>query len=171
MTKYLTLASALLVALVLPVSAQSDNSAYLESVKADVESTAGKMLDLAGAFDEEQYMWRPADGILSLGEVLNHVIMANNGMSGALGGEGIAEMPGDGAGAEAMITALEASKSAVLATLDGLSDADLGEMVSIYGTEMSRYQVLGILAGHLHEHLGQGIAYARSVGVVPPWSQ
>jgi hypothetical protein len=26
-------------------------------------------------------------------------------------------------------------------------------------------------ATHLHEHLGQLIAYARSNGVTPPWSQ
>src|SRR5204863_1325797 len=30
--------------------------------------------------------------------------------------------------------------------------------------------VLG-MAGDLHEHLGQLIAYARSVGVKPPWSK
>ncbi len=28
-----------------------------------------------------------------------------------------------------------------------------------------------IVSGHAHEHLGQAIAYARSNGVVPPWSQ
>ena len=27
-----------------------------------------------------------------------------------------------------------------------------------------------IIATHAHEHLGQSIAYARSNGVVPPWS-
>jgi hypothetical protein len=27
------------------------------------------------------------------------------------------------------------------------------------------------LATHAHEHLGQAIAYARSVGTVPPWSK
>ena len=27
------------------------------------------------------------------------------------------------------------------------------------------------MAGDLHEHLGQLIAYARSVGVKPPWSK
>jgi drug/metabolite transporter (DMT)-like permease len=30
---------------------------------------------------------------------------------------------------------------------------------------------LTLSATHLHEHLGQQIAYARSNGVVPPWSQ
>jgi uncharacterized damage-inducible protein DinB len=24
---------------------------------------------------------------------------------------------------------------------------------------------------HNHEHMGQSIAYARTIGVVPPWSQ
>jgi hypothetical protein len=27
------------------------------------------------------------------------------------------------------------------------------------------------MAGDLHEHLGQMIAYSRSVGVKPPWSK
>jgi hypothetical protein len=26
------------------------------------------------------------------------------------------------------------------------------------------------MANHMHEHLGQSIAYARVNGVVPPWS-
>jgi uncharacterized damage-inducible protein DinB len=26
------------------------------------------------------------------------------------------------------------------------------------------------MANHMHEHLGQAIAYARVNGVVPPWS-
>jgi hypothetical protein len=28
-----------------------------------------------------------------------------------------------------------------------------------------------LTVGHLHEHLGQLIAYARSNNVVPPWSK
>ena len=28
-----------------------------------------------------------------------------------------------------------------------------------------------LMSGDLHEHLGQLIAYARSVGVKPPWSK
>jgi uncharacterized damage-inducible protein DinB len=27
-----------------------------------------------------------------------------------------------------------------------------------------------MLVTHMHEHLGQSIAYARSIGVTPPWS-
>jgi hypothetical protein len=31
--------------------------------------------------------------------------------------------------------------------------------------------VLTLLVSHLHEHLGQAIAYARMNGVAPPWSE
>jgi uncharacterized damage-inducible protein DinB len=35
---------------------------------------------------------------------------------------------------------------------------------------MSARSVLMVLLSHAHEHLGQSIAYARMVGVVPPWT-
>jgi uncharacterized damage-inducible protein DinB len=31
--------------------------------------------------------------------------------------------------------------------------------------------MLIVLVSHGHEHLGQSIAYARTIGVVPPWSE
>ena len=40
-----------------------------------------------------------------------------------------------------------------------------------FGFEATKRAYLLILQSHAHEHLGQSIAYARSIGVVPPWSQ
>jgi hypothetical protein len=34
-------------------------------------------------------------------------------------------------------------------------------------TERGAYM---LLLSHVHEHLGQSIAYARSNGIVPPWT-
>jgi hypothetical protein len=31
-------------------------------------------------------------------------------------------------------------------------------------------EAMTILGNHMHEHLGQSIAYARMNGVVPPWT-
>src|SRR5207253_2024662 len=50
------------------------------------------------------------------------------------------------------------------------SDADLDKPVRMYG-ELSTERATFITAlTHIHEHLGQSIAYARMNGVVPPWS-
>ena len=48
---------------------------------------------------------------------------------------------------------------------------DLDTIVETFGFPGTKRAYLLILLTHAHEHLGQSIAYARSVGVVPPWSQ
>jgi len=48
---------------------------------------------------------------------------------------------------------------------------DLETMVETFGFPGTKRAYLLILLTHAHEHLGQSIAYARSIGVVPPWSQ
>jgi uncharacterized damage-inducible protein DinB len=42
--------------------------------------------------------------------------------------------------------------------------------VELFGMKMSKRATLILLASHSHEHLGQSIAYARSNGIVPPWT-
>jgi uncharacterized damage-inducible protein DinB len=51
-----------------------------------------------------------------------------------------------------------------------MSDASLDDMVDFFGQKMTKRGLLMVLATHMHEHLGQSIAYARMVGVVPPWT-
>ena len=57
-------------------------------------------------------------------------------------------------------------KQAILAT----KPEQLSESISMFGQTFTRQQVLILTATHLHEHLGQLIAYARSNSIKPPWS-
>ena len=43
--------------------------------------------------------------------------------------------------------------------------------VKFFGKDMTQRQVLVRILNHMHEHLGQSIAYARVNGVAPPWSE
>ena len=53
-----------------------------------------------------------------------------------------------------------------------VSEADLDRQVKTYGDqELTERQVLLRILMHMHEHLGQSIAYARMNGVTPPWSK
>jgi hypothetical protein len=40
----------------------------------------------------------------------------------------------------------------------------------MFGNTTTERGVYVTMLNHLHEHLGQSIAYARINGVVPPWS-
>jgi hypothetical protein len=50
-------------------------------------------------------------------------------------------------------------------------DAKLDAQIDMFGTKATTRGVWITTATHLHEHLGQLIAYARSNKVTPPWSK
>ncbi len=66
----------------------------------------------------------------------------------------------------AMKKSVEHLRQAILKT----SDADLEKSVELFGQNTTYRDVFFTAAMHLHEHLGQSIAYARVNGIVPPWS-
>jgi uncharacterized damage-inducible protein DinB len=68
---------------------------------------------------------------------------------------------------ELLKKSVENAKAAAMS----ISDADLEKKVKTFGDrEMTGRQVLMTMLNHMHEHLGQAIAYARMNGVTPPWS-
>ena len=150
-------------------------SGYLADLEGDFEFSSGRLNQLAEAFAADQYGWRPAEGIRSVSEVFIHVAGANYFFASQFG----VDMPeGFGMDAEQKITAkddviatLERSQKHMHKALANAAQKDLDEKVMMFGRERSWRSVLMIVSGHSHEHLGQAIAYARSNGVVPPWSQ
>lgn len=140
------------------------------------DEASEKVVQLAGAFSAEQYSWRPAEGIRSVKEAILHVAGGNFGMCAMLG----AEVP---AGInpwslektvetkEEAIALLEQSIEFVHAAVAAVPDGTLGEEMEFFGHKAPRMRFIFVIESHAHEHLGQLIAYARSVGVVPPWSQ
>ena len=184
-----TTASLMVVALalfvVLPVTAQDhdaghdegqghDNSAFLENYTGDFNQASKKLADLAEATPADKFGWRPADGIRSISEVYMHVAGANFALAGALG----VAMPDDApqnleqevTEKEQVIEVLKVSQDKVREALEMVMNEDLSGTVQAFGREWTRYQVLMIISGHSHEHLGQSIAYARSNNIAPPWS-
>lgn len=51
-----------------------------------------------------------------------------------------------------------------------MPDADLEKPVTFFGQETNVRGMLLTALAHQHEHFGQSIAYARMIGVVPPWT-
>ena len=135
-----------------------------------------KLISLAEAFSEEGFEWRPAEGIRSVRESVLHVAAANYFLIGKLGGKppegvnpGSFEKTIDNQ-AEAVAVLKESIRNAK-AAVKGLSEESLGEAINLFGQDSTKMAVVLTMGGHAYEHLGQLIAYARSSGVVPPWSK
>ena len=138
----------------------------------DVGNLSDKFVGLARVM-AGKYDWKPSASVRSVADVLNLIIGENNMLAGLLTGAG-----GGGMGGAKPITdpaamqeALRTSYAAVSKALSGLSAADLNTPVKLFGQDTTKQGAVLMLLMDQHEHLGQSIAYARSNGVVPPWSK
>lgn len=59
---------------------------------------------------------------------------------------------------------------AVQELIKSLNQEELDEILKVSGREMPRRGLLIAIFGHIHEHFGQAIAYARINKIVPPWT-
>lgn len=135
-----------------------------------------ELLALAEAVPAEKYSWRPGTGVRSVGEVYMHVASANYFLPTFWGvkiPEGIdpRTFEKDGGDKAKTVATLKASFEYLHQAIDKLSDADLGKPVDFFGRKAQVADIVLGAASHAHEHLGQSIAYARSIGVTPPWSE
>jgi uncharacterized damage-inducible protein DinB len=55
-------------------------------------------------------------------------------------------------------------------SLQSATPASMSGPVSMFGQQFTGQSAWILAVTHLHEHLGQMIAYARTNGVKPPWS-
>jgi uncharacterized damage-inducible protein DinB len=143
---------------------------------AEVDSVGKKLVDLAEAVPADKYAWRPAEGVRSIGEAFMHIVAGTSSIPTFVGGKRLEGITRD---SEKTITdkakIVELLKKGIENAKETgmvVSDADLDKKVKTFGgREMTERQVLMLIVTHMHEHLGQEIAYARMNGIVPPWSK
>jgi len=171
----LLMASVALLAATVARAEEPKVSGFRGDLLTNLNDAAGKVVELAEAIPAEKYGWRPAPGVRSVAEVFTHIAGGNYFLLGFAGVKAPAGMgPEDALDKETdkakIIAELKKSYDFTRDAIGKMSDADLDAKVKLPWTEMSKRSVLLIVDTHSHEHLGQAIAYARSNGVVPPWT-
>jgi uncharacterized damage-inducible protein DinB len=119
-----------------------------------------------------KYDWKPGQGVRSVADVFNLIVEENGLLADALTGKtntGADPAPITDPGK--MQDTLKASYVNLQKAITGLSDNDLQSHVKLFGEDMTKQDAVMLILEDQHEHLGQSIAYARSNGVVPPWSK
>lgn len=152
----------------------------LAEYRADLTTVQRKLLDLADSIPADRYTWRPSAGVRSVSEVLMHVAGEWYSICPmSIGQQPAPEFRPPGPA----MRKLEQSSSAKADVLDQLrkswahcdaafAAAEPARLTGKYEpARMSLARAALRVAGDQHEHLGQLIAYARSVGVRPSWSR
>jgi uncharacterized damage-inducible protein DinB len=166
---------------VVPASAQQ-TSTLTADLLSDIGQVERKLVGLARAIPEEKFGWRPGEGVRSVSEVVMHVAADNYLIPAALG---YAIDPAIGIKGDDYSTAqtfekrtvtkaqaiaeLEKSFAYLRGALAETTAARLGQSAQMFGQPVSMQKGWIMATTHLHEHLGQLIAYARTNNVKPPW--
>ena len=162
--------------LALAAIAQAPTSKIGQGWLAEFDHAASQTNALADATPADKFSWRPAPGVRSVAEVYMHLAIGNYFLLGQAGvklpPEIVAQLK---QGAEKSLT----EKPAIIKFLKESQDrvrenypkADRDRKTKFLGAETTVDGVYLRLLVHNHEHMGQSIAYARMIGVTPPWSQ
>jgi hypothetical protein len=164
------------------VGAQAREGVLGELLK-DIADLEKKVITLAKAMPEAAFGWRPGPGVRSTGEVLQHVA-ADNYLLPILAGHEAPKETGitkdyktalafekKSMSRDAIIAEVEKSFAFLRSSMTSTTDAQLESTIDMFGQKSTVRRLWITTATHLHEHLGQLIAYGRSNKVVPPWSK
>jgi uncharacterized damage-inducible protein DinB len=173
----------LLLALTLPLAAQVRTGVMGDLIR-DVTEVERKIVGLARAMPAETYDWRPGKGVRSASEVFMHVASDNYFLPAAMGLSAPAETGINGMEYQSavafekrtltrdqIIAELEKSFAFLKKAMADTPDDRLDTAIDLFGRKTTSRGTWITTTTHLHEHLGQLIAYARSSNVVPPWSK
>jgi uncharacterized damage-inducible protein DinB len=149
---------------------------YRSEVLAEVMIQEDHLTRLAEAIPADKFAWRPSPDVRSFAEVFLHVSAANFNLYKLVGTPPPAGF--DVKGFEKSTT----DKVKVIATLKdsfvhakkaitAMSDADLEKSLDWFGGKNTQRGILLFIVRHAAEHLGQSIAYARFIGITPPWTE
>ena len=142
---------------------------------ADLQVVQKKFVDLANALPADKLTWRPSADSRSFAEVFLHVAGERYQILHLMG----TELPAgfDGKTYEKsttdkarLVEELNKSWEFTQKAINGMTNADFAKMLPKLGPQANAGDVVYILVGDAHEHLGQAVAYARENGIVPPWT-
>ena len=150
-------------------------SGYRSEVMAEVMIQESEFVRLAEAIPADRYTWRPSPDVRSIAEVFLHASAANYNLYKLVGtptpaGVDTKTLEQSTTDKTKVITILKASYAHAKAAIRSMPDVDLERTLDWNGGKITERGVLLYIVQHIAQHLGQQIAYARSIGVVPPWT-
>jgi uncharacterized damage-inducible protein DinB len=149
---------------------------YRSEVLAEVIVQEDMFTRLAEAIPADKYAWRPSPDVRSFAEVFLHVAGANYNLYKLVGtppptGLDLKNIEKSTTDKAKVIATLKDSYAHAKKAITAMPDADLDKSMDWFGGKITERGILLFVVRHGAEHLGQSIAYARFIGVVPPWAE
>lgn len=155
-----------------------DQPDFVKEFIGQMDYVQGKILQLEEAMPQDKFDWRPEKGVRSVGEVNLHMALSNYLFIKTSGGTVPSDINLDFSKWDYQTKDKKEIAAIIKRSFDdakkyasSLTESDLNKEVEFFGNKMTERNFMVTMLSHLHEHLGQSIAYARMNGVTPPWSK
>lgn len=133
----------------------------------------GILIRSAEKMPEENYGFRPTEGVRTFGQILGHVADSQYLFCSKVRGEKNPALK---------VEETKTSKADLIAALkdafaycdkayDGMTDASGTEMVKLMGSDTPKLSALNVNSVHTVEHYGNLVTYLRMKNIVPPSSE
>ena len=169
---------------VTPALQAQDREGVMGDLIRDVTAVEAKVVELAKAIPPTVYDWRPAKGVRSTAEILVHIAADNYFLPALMGvaappetgidgrdNKTVAAFEGRALTREQILAELSKSFAFLKQAMNDSPDRLLESTPKNSSRKTTVRATWIATVTHLHEHLGQLIAYARSNDITPPWSK
>jgi uncharacterized damage-inducible protein DinB len=175
MTFRLLITPVTILLLTLPLAGQTQPTAPTNPLTADAREAWGfvktMVLRAAEKMPEENYAFKPVPEVRSFGQLIAHIVFAQNVVCAAAKGTAHPTVALDKATKAELIAALKESDASCDAAFEGLTDAQGAEMLQLWGQPSTRLAAFFRISLHGYEHYGNMVTYMRLKGLVPPSSE
>jgi len=156
-----------------PLPAEAAANPVVWSAKMLYDRNSKNMIAAADEMPADKYSYHPTPDQWTFGKVVSHIAQSNGGLCAALSGTTApaALTVSDTASKADLVAALKASFDFCGPVLDGLTDAKLGQPITLFHRTMPRAAALVVLPVDLADHYSQMAAYLRLNGMLPPSAQ
>jgi len=176
MTRFLTTAGALVLALGIAAEAQAQAQAQnplTAGAKRTYDIIKGYVTRAADKMPEDQYAFKPSPDVRSFGQLVGHIADANYMFCGAAA----ADKPAASGIEKSKTTKADLQKALAesFAYCDkahaAMTDAAGAATVKFFAGDMAKLSILEFNTHHDFEHYGNMVTYMRIKGIVPPSSE
>lgn len=136
------------------------------------------IVQLITAIPDDKFSWKSSDDVRSVSEVVAHIAATNYMFGSFLGTAPVPEAGADWQNFEKTLTTKKQLLKAIEESFAYINDAaakvsaeDLTTQVELPFGTFTKRSIMNVANSHCAEHKGQFIAYARFMGITPPWSQ
>jgi hypothetical protein len=118
----------------------------------------------------KKYRYKPTKAQMSFGDIVVHLVEANDGLCGVVSGTKAAPHPKllATSAKDSLLAQLKSSFDFCTTAFANMTDADLAKPASIFGMNTTQAGLLFINVGDWADHYSQFANYMRLNGVLPP---